>query len=260
MDSKDEGAVVELAMLAGHILLDNGAEIFRVEEVIQRICDHYQVTSVNEFVLSNGIFITVGSSVEPAFARVEHIPVSGTHLDKVAAIDRLADEIDMGLYTVEEATAKAEEIRRRPEVSRMLRCLASGLGSAAFCCLFGGDLADSACAFGAGFILYLFMLYVSGPHLSKIVGNLIGSLLVTLICAFFYLFVPGRHMNFMIIGSIMPLVPGVAFVNAIRDIADGDYISGAVRMLDAMLIFVCIAIGVGFGIDIISRLSGGALL
>ncbi len=49
----------------------------------------------------------------------------------------------------------------------------------------------------------------------------------------------------------MPLVPGVPFTNAIRDIADGDYISGSVRMLDALLIFFCIAIGVGGGFSVI---------
>ena len=64
----------------------------------------------------------------------------------------------------------------------------------------------------------------------------------------------------MIIGSIMPLVPGVPFTNAIRDIADGDYISGAVRMLDALLVFLCIAIGVGMGIAVMSRLTGGGIL
>ena len=35
----------------------------------------------------------------------------------------------------------------------------------------------------------------------------------------------------------MPLVPGLAFTNGIRDIADGDYISGAIRMIDAVLVF-----------------------
>ena len=64
----------------------------------------------------------------------------------------------------------------------------------------------------------------------------------------------------MIIGSIMPLIPGVSFTNAIRDIADGDYISGSVRMLDALLVFFSIAIGVGMAFSFISRVTGGALL
>ena len=62
------------------------------------------------------------------------------------------------------------------------------------------------------------------------------------------------------IGSIMPLIPGVPFTNAIRDIANGDYISGSVRMLDALLVFFCIAIGVGVGFTVIGWLKGGTLL
>ncbi len=64
----------------------------------------------------------------------------------------------------------------------------------------------------------------------------------------------------MIIGSIMPLIPGVAFTNAIRDIADGDYISGSVRMIDALLVFFCIAMGVGMVFSLFHRLPGGVLL
>ena len=67
-------------------------------------------------------------------------------------------------------------------------------------------------------------------------------------------------MNHMIIGSIIPLVPGVPFTNGIRDIADGDYISGAVRLLDAMLVFLCVAIGVGVMFTVYRRLMGGFLL
>ena len=64
----------------------------------------------------------------------------------------------------------------------------------------------------------------------------------------------------MIIGTILPLVPGIAFTNGIRDLADGDYISGAVRLLDAILVFVCVAIGVGVVFMLYHRVFGGAML
>ena len=44
--------------------------------------------------------------------------------------------------------------------------------------------------------------------------------------------------------------PGVAFTNGIRDIVDGDYLSGCVRLLDAILVFCSIAIGVGLGLKL----------
>ena len=56
-------------MQAGHILLENGAEIFRVEETIDRICHYYGIESGNAFVLSNGIFITSGNEREEIFGK-----------------------------------------------------------------------------------------------------------------------------------------------------------------------------------------------
>ena len=68
------------------------------------------------------------------------------------------------------------------------------------------------------------------------------------------------HLDKVIIGSIIPLVPGVNFTNAIRDIADQDYIAGSVRMLDALLVTFCIALGVGLIITGYHQLAGGLQL
>lgn len=246
--------------MAGHILLENGAEIYRVEETIDRICGYYGVNSENAFVLSNGIFLTAGSARESFFAKVQHIPVSGTHLNKVAAVNQLSREIVEGKHTIQDAYRILEEIRTMPGKKRWMQTLASGVGSAAFCIFFGGTFGDSLAAFAAGICLYLYVLWLSTPHLSKIVGNIGGGALVTVVCCLLYLMGVGENLNFMMIGTIMPLVPGVAFTNSIRDVADGDYISGSVRMLDALLVFFCIAIGVGIGFSLISLVPGSGTL
>ena len=257
---KEDKDVMELALEAGHLLLENGAEIFRVEETMDRICHYYGVESGNAFVLSNGIFATAGDEREHFFAKVQHIPVSGAHLDKVAAVNQLSREISQGKYTVAEARAALQTIKSMPGKRKITRILASGVGSGAFCYLFGGTLTDGLCALAAGTLLYVFVLYVSGPRLSKIVGNILGGALVTLVCSALFLLRGGGQLDYMIIGSIMPLIPGVPFTNAIRDVADGDYISGSVRMLDALLVFFCIAIGVGMAYSLMMGALGGDVL
>lgn len=247
----DHDAVMDLALQAGHILLQSGAEISRVEETMQRICGYYGVRSEHVFVLTNGIFFTGGGDREHVFAKVEHIPVSGTRMDRIVEVNQLSRDIERGHYTVEAAVERLGQIRKMSEKRRMVRVLAAGAGSAGFCFMFGGDLADTACAFAAGFLMYLFLLYLSAGRLSRIVSNILGAAIVTLLCTAAQKLGIGHHMNFMIIGSIMPLVPGVAFTNAIRDIANGDYLSGAVRMLDAMLVFVCIAVGAGMSMALL---------
>lgn len=237
--------VMEAAVEAGHILLESGAEIFRVEETIDRICRYYGVDSENAFVLSNGIFATAGNEREQYYAKVQHIPVSGARLNRVAAVNQLSREIEEGRYTVEQVQECLRQIRNMPGKTNRVQIVAAGVGSGAFCYLFGGNLRDSAAAFMAGFLLYIFILYLGAPHFSKIISNIVGGAMVTLISVFMYQISVGEHLNQMIIGSIMPLIPGISFTNAIRDIADGDYIAGSVRMLDAILVFLCIAMGVG---------------
>lgn len=255
--------VLEAAMTAGHILLENGAEISRVEETMERISRHFGVTSENFFVLSNGIFVT-GSQDRKClggqYAKVQHIPVKGVQLNKVVAVNQLSREVEEGCYSIEQVEEKLEEIRHMPGKSFPVQILASGMGSACFCYLFGGGLTDSAVAFAAGFLLYGFLLLVGSSGISKITKNICGGALVTLICIFSYRTGLGESLSHMIIGSIIPLVPGVAFTNGIRDIADGDYISGAVRLLDAILVFLCVAIGVGVMFIIYHRIFGGILL
>ena len=62
------------------------------------------------------------------------------------------------------------------------------------------------------------------------------------------------NLEAVIIGAIMPLVPGVAITNAVRDTLQGDYVSGCARILEAFLKAAAIAIGVGAAMALSSYL------
>ena len=260
MEREREREALETAALAGDILLASGAEIFRVEETISFIARAFGVKSSESFVLSSGIFMTAGGRQEGDFARVRHIPLTGARLDRVTAVNQLSREIVAGKYTPAEAKARLLEIQRMPGKPKPHQVLASGIGSGCFCFLFGGDLVDSLAAFAAGTVLYLYLLCLVRGRLSKIASNISGGALVTLLAVLFYQSGFGHHLGEIIIGSIIPLVPGVAFTNGIRDIADEDYIAGSVRMLDALLVTFCIAMGVGLVMTVYYRMVGGAML
>ena len=103
-------------------------------------------------------------------------------------------------------------------------------------------------------------MYLGNPHLGRIVRTILGSAWITFLCILCYRFGPGENFDAMIIGGIILMVPGVAFTNAIRDMVDSDYISGSVRMLDAVISFFCIAIGVGVVLALYGNIAGAPLL
>ena len=177
----------------------------------------------------------------------------------MTAVNQLSREIVEGQHTPAQARERLLEIQNMPPKPKLHQILASGIGSGCFCFLFGGDPVDSLVAFTAGIVLYLYLLLLVRGRLSKIASNISGGALVTLFSIVLYQCGIGHHLGEMIIGSIIPLVPGVAFTTAIRDIADEDYIAGAVRMLDALLVTFCIAMGVGLVMMAWHHLGGPVL-
>jgi uncharacterized membrane protein YjjP (DUF1212 family) len=246
--------ILNLASDAGHLLLQNGAEISRVEDTMERIATHYGERNENFFVLSNGIF-TTGKS----YANVKFIPIKGARLDKVVAINQFSRDVSAGKYTLEQAERRLEEIRRLPEKPLWEQVAGAALGSGAFCAIFGGSLLDCAAALVAGTLVYLFVALVSARAWPKALSNICGGLLGTAACILFNRLGFGQNLGNMIVGTLIPLIPGVAFTNGLRDIAGEDYLAGMTRLLDALMVFLCIALGVCLAFIAQSAVEGGMI-
>ena len=259
--------VLDLAAKAGHILLENGAEISRVEDIMARISSHYGVDSGNFFVLSNGIFTTGRQTKVPfpggqasAYANVEFIPIKGIQLSKVKAVNRLSYDIASGKCSFEEASARLDRIQNSRPKPFWEQLLGTAFGAGGFCAVFGGGYMDCAAAFCVGALLFLFINYVSSRYLSKIVGGVANALVATILCILSWKAGFGTSLSNIIIGAVMPLIPGVPFVNGVRDLANSDYLAGITRLTDAMLGFFCIALGVSLSFIIDGAFSGGVIL
>ena len=264
---------LELVTRIGEVLLKNGGEIFRVQQTMQLVAKAYGIPGFQVYVLANGLFVsmqeegrTITRPVESGDAagqeylfgqehlasqarlasQVRYVPLSSVHLGRVAAVNNLSREIVAQKYTVEEASRKIEQIDKLPFTRNAVQTLMSGLGAGAFCILFGGSLLDSAAAFLSGLVLWIFVLFLTARGANKIMVNILASALVTAMgVLFFHLFSFGDSMDMIVIGSIVPLLPGVPLTNSIRDYLNGDYLSGTIRMIDAVLVACCIALGVG---------------
>lgn len=254
--------VVDLALEAGRILLKNGAEIFRVDETIVRICNRFHVQYVDTFILSHAIFVSAENGMEEAYTKVKQVPLSSSHLGIVAEVNELSREIAEGLLSIEEASARLRRIDRMPDNKEYFQVFAAGVGSGSFGYLLGASALESLTAFFIGCLLYIWVLTAKKHQMSKMIVNIVGGMIITALALLAcHLPIPGPvKFDGMIIGSIMPLVPGLAFVNAIRDIADSDFLSGTVRMIDALLVFVYIAVGVGITLSIYNNMGGGLML
>ena len=240
----DTKEILTLAVGIGDSMLRCGAEIYRVEDSVVRILDEFGLEDSDVYVLSNGIFASANEKQEDACSVIRHVPLSATHLGKLTALNQLTRDICSHRCTLKEAEERLEQCRKIPNYSNGICLLACGLGCAAFTLLFGGRFPDRVYAFFVGVMEQIALLFCAKRKVSRFLTNVYVSLLVSILslpAAFGFL--PLLH-DKVVIGAIMPLVPGIVFTTSIRDFYNGDYLSGTIHLIDALLTGLCIAVGV----------------
>lgn len=251
--------ILALAVEMGDLLLRNGAEVYRVEDTVMHILNAYEIHDYDVYVLSNGIFASANEDKEDACSMIRHVPLGATHLGRIAALNQLSREISSHECSLSEAWERLEECKHIPCNRTPVRIFFCGLGCGCFAYLFGGNVIDAVIAFFIGTLLQVFQDALKRYKSSKFITNILGSALVTLLALIALAAGAPVHYDKAIIGGIMPLVPGIALTTSIRDFFNGDYLSGAIHMIDAVLTAFCIAVGVGTVITVFRSLMGGGL-
>ena len=228
---------LELVMDAGQTLLENGGEVFRAQQTMEIMAASLGVRDFHVYVLTNGIFASAHLPGRDAVSLVRHVPTVSVHLGRVEAVNELSRELAAGRLGVVEAEARLNTARTLPRSTPQLEILACVVGSAGFAYLFGGTLADMPVAAVAGLLEALVCQQFARHGINRIFTDIVAVQAV----------VPAVNANAAIIGALMVLTPGVALTMGVRDILNGDYLSGSIRLLDALLIAGSIAGGVVLG-------------
>ena len=255
----DYGALIDMAVLAGQIMLDSGAEVYRIEDTVKRILEQSGLESTEVFVLATGIFATLSDPASGAVTVVKRVSRHSTNLNRICGVNDVSRRFCAGDMTVEEAQEELKRIAGAAEYEPPYKYVGYVMTSAFFAVLFGGGTLDCLAAGTIGFILALVVSAASRLRLNDFCQNASGSFALALTALlirqiFFY----GMNLDAVIISAIMPMVPGVTFTAAIRDTLNGDYSSGVARMAEAVVVALAVAVGVGAAM-VGFRLIGGAV-
>ena len=249
-DGEERRRIMDFIMAAGQTLLENGAEVFRAEQTMQIMARSLHLREFHVYVLTNGIFASAGTA---EISEVRNVPQRTIHLGRVAAVNELSRELAAGQVGLDEAERRLVAARRIPFPNVKAQVLSGTVGSAAFALMFGGGLGEAAAAAAAGCLVSLYLW--TCRRLPALFLKLTGSGLITLVCIAMCGAL-GASVNHAAIGALMILTPGVAFTMSIRDFVKGDYLSGTIRMIDAVLVAACLACGTGLVLRAYTMLTG----
>lgn len=243
-----EGMQTTARML--HILLDigdamvsNGAEIFRVEDTLDRMGRASGAVEMNVFVITSSIVITMVLPDGSVVTQTRRIKTdAGSDFVKVDALNQLSRDFCAAPFS------EAELERRLREIDGLtcresVQLLGSILAAASFSVFFGGSNLDGLVAGLVGIFIYGLQKYLRPLCMNRLAFQFAASFLTGLVICVCCRLVPVLHVDEIMIGDIMLLIPGLMMTNAIRDMLIGDTISGTMRFVEALLLAGMLALG-----------------
>ena len=252
--------VLALAVELADVMLRNGAEIYRIEDTVIHILKAYNIESFDVYVLSNGIFASANEDKDDACSMIRHVPLGGVNLSKIAYLNQLTRDLCSHNCTIEEAWERIKIAKTLPKYSNKVQIFFCGLGSACYTFIFGGGWMDFGFSFIIGSLEQILLTYMDNHKVSRFLRNVFASMFVSF-CSILVLFTGLPLLqDKIVIGAIMTLVPGITFTTSIRDFHNGDYLSGTIHLIDALLTALCIAVGICIPLAIWGYMGGGALL
>lgn len=244
MDLETDIKEITACMLdVGELLLSNGADVNRVEDTIMRLGTAFGVTRCDVHAINSNIILTLTTPAGSIETQTRRIKAIDTNLNAVESANELSREICGGCMDPAWIRAQAAEIRDTEIYPESVILLGYAMGGAFFTVFFGGSWIDALAAVPIALLISLCQKYMQSIRLNKMVKNVLLSALLSLCGLLGAHFQPLLNADAIIIGSIMLLIPGRAFCNAIRDMVVGDTLSGVLTLFDVLLLAFSIAAG-----------------
>ncbi|MGN1231434.1 MAG: threonine/serine exporter family protein, partial [Anaerotignum sp.] len=150
-----------------------------------------------------------------------------------------------GQISLEEAITKLDTIRQALFYPLPLRVFAYGLISGGFSLLSSESLLDGVLSFFIGMLLGSFVFWLGRKKVPYFFEPFLGGMLAAYCACWVQPLFPAARVDTIVIGSIMPLLPGVTFSKSMRDLLEGNIISGSTKAVEALVIACSLAGGVG---------------
>lgn len=250
----DYNKIVQGILDIGEALQKSGAEDFRLEDSLYRMCKSYGFVRYDVYAVPNNLQITVETPEGDIITQIRQIESTSINFDRLDYLNNLCRYVCQNTPDAAKMREKYLEVMNRPKQHPAVKYFAGIMGGAGFAVFFGCDFMDAIVA-----VVVSLMIVVVGDWLGKhesnlLVYNLLLSFLSEVVILLAVRIGIGSHPDRIMIGIVMLLISGLGITNGIREILQRDFISGTINIMNAVLG----AAGIAFGIALAIMLLGGA--
>lgn len=241
-------AVVE----AGRILVTSGAEVYRVEETMKHMAEVFGIINFESYVVNGAVIVSGCTRRGKAEARVANVIAISVNLGKLEAVNALSRSLKVGIrVNPQYVQMRLKMIEEMKGYSYIWVLIAYFIGALGFSLALGSSWMDSIVSGVAGMSLGLVMVPMQKFVKAQFLQTIVGSAVVTFVACVLHWMGLGEHIGLMILGALMVMVPGAAFVNSVREFSQNNYSTGLTLLMSALLTGISISVGVAMVIALL---------
>ena len=243
MNAEEAEHMLSNAIEIGSRMIVAGAEIQRAESSIRYICTAYGAERTEIFCINYVIMATIYSESYGSITVSRSVPSVTQNLYELIYLNSLSRRICNTRPDMKKVDAQLTKIDALPRYSEAQNMAIYAMVAGFFCLFFGGSWVDAIAAAVVGFAMRCFEIILRPFPLNRFLLILLQSLGAGCLAGALGLLPLGISVDKVSIGAIMVVIPGVMFVNSIREIISENMLSGITRLMEAILITSSIAIG-----------------
>ena len=250
----DYNRIVQSILDVGEEMLKSGAENFRLEDSLYRMCKSYGFKRYDVYAIPSNLQITVETPEGDIITQIRQIESTDIDFDRLDYLNNLSRYVCTNQPDEKVFHEKFEEVMNRKPQHPAVKYFAGVMGGTGFAVFFGCNFIDAVVA-----VIVSLMIVVVGDWLSRrennvLIYNLILAFLSEMIILTAMHLGIGNHPDRIMIGIVMLLISGLGVTNGIREVLQRDFISGTLNIMNSVLG----AAGITFGIALAIMLLDGA--
>ncbi len=225
------------------ILYASGATTIRIEKNILRMAGEWRMHA--EFsILPTDIIISLwNENKEHSYSTIVRIPEGAINYRTVTYLSRLSRRTAQKHLSIDDARCIMQRITGFKRLDSRAVLFLVGAANASFCRLFGGDPVSMAIVFVATVSGFFIKQRLTEKKWDYRMVSLVSACLAAILSSSGFVFGWGETPETALATSVLFLVPGIPFSNAVSDLIHGRYICSLSRFCQAMMITVSLSLG-----------------
>ncbi len=244
---------LETVVEAGRILMESGAEIYRIKDTMTHMAAALQIERFSAYVINRGIFASGISREGFQESKIISTPDYSVHLGRIEAVNTLSRELDArkDSISVEDLASRLQEIRNNTAAPLWKILLAYFISTSCFSFAFGNVWQDALVSALASLIMGLAAYLIEKQIRSKVLLTIIKCMVITVSANCLYLCGLGCNRGLIVLGGFIVLVPGALYTNSIREFSQNNYATGMSLFMTSAVTCFSMAVGALLGTELL---------